>query len=368
MEKTSEKALSSKQLIAVVAIIGLGLNMLNLPALAVMQAGKDGYIAMLVMVAADCAALWLTLWTTENLRKVEWGRRVTAVLRVAAGVIGGAWSIAKLVLIVGEARLFYGETVFENLGKTAFSIFVCALIAVLGSGGKRAVGRLAELAVPITAVTAAILVFTSFVGDMDLTDVLPVLEGKEKVLFAPVKLALWTGNFPVLFCFCGDVEQGEYVKTKAVCTAATCGAAVVLLTFVLGAIYGSVTHLVFYGSNASSMNQYIGSYNFGRIDLIVFVLWSVALFIEAGVYSLSLVRSLSFLTKRDRPRLYSFIGAATVYAILDFVLTSKNSLLIFATEYAALPAAVIEFLLPPLVAVAVWITKKKKDEKKENDA
>lgn len=345
--------ISSRQLIAVTFILGLGLNMLNLPAVAIMEGGRDGWLSMVFITVIDCAMLYLTLLLMQKMR-VE-NPKAAACLKIIFGVVGLVWTMAKLVLLFGEMRLFYGETVFENLNWTVFLALIGALAAILGASKARSLGRLCELALPIVLTTSVLLVFTSFVGDVDYSDVLPMLYKNPAAIKSPWRLAMWTGNYPVLLGMFSKVEFKRGTKLFCVGAAAVSGMIATVITFALSAAYGSIRDLISYGSNASDMNQYVGGYNFGRIDLIIFTVWSVTLIIECGIYQFTAVRCFSAVIGIDKPKLYSFILAAAVYLVMNFGIDCKFKLFEFAYRFASPFAAAVQFVLPPIVAAVFGV-------------
>ena len=367
-ETRGTKAISSKQLIALVFVIGLGMNVLNLPALAVMEGGRDGWLVMLAVAVFDCVALYFTLLVMEKLENARCGKVLKRVLCIITGVVGFFWTLSKLALILGELRLFYGGTVFENIDWFLFLVVLGLLIAVMGAGGGRGLGRIGELVLPLAIGTVAVLIFTSFVGDIDFTDIFPTLHNNMGAVKSPLKFALWSGNYPVLFCFFKDVRLKKHTKLFATGAGAICGIAATVMTLPMSATYGAITHLISYGSNVSDMNQYVGSYNFGRIDLIIFTIWSVVLLIEAGLFQYACVRSMSAAIGKSVPWLYSGLAFLAVYILLNTGMSCKFKLFEFATHYAAIPAFVIQLAIPIAAAIVVGIMMKFKDHKTRTEA
>lgn len=364
----SKKAISSKQLISLVFVIGLGMNVLNLPALAVMEGGRDGWLVMLAVAVFDCIALYFTLLIMEKLENVSCGKALRRALCIIIGIVGFLWTLAKLALIMGELRLFYGGTVFENIDWFLFLIVLGLLIAVMGAGGGRGLGRICELVLPLAIGTVAVLIFTSFVGDIDFTNVFPTLHNNMGAVKSPLKFAMWSGNYPVLFCFFKDVELKKHTKLFATGAGAVSGIAATVMSIPMSATYGSITHLIAYGSNVSDMNQYVGSYNFGRIDLIIFTIWSVVLLIEAGIFQYACVRAMSATVGKSVPRLYSGIAFLAVYILLNTGMSCKFKLFEFATHYASVPAFVLQLAVPVIAAIVVCIVMKFKNKSEQAEA
>ena len=357
----SKKAISSKQLVALVFVIGLGMNVLNLPALSVMEGGRDGWLVMLAVAVFDCVALYCTLYVMEKLESVKFGKALSKTFSVIIGVAGFLWTLSKLSLIMGELRLFYGGTVFENIDWFLFLVVLGLLIAVMGAGGGRGLGRICELVLPLAIGSVAILLVTSFVGDIDFTNIFPSLYKNIDAVKSPVKFALWAGNYPVLLCFFKDVELKKHTKLFATGASAISGIAATVMSLPMSATYGAITHLISYGSNVSDMNQYVGSYNFGRIDLIIFTVWSVVLLIEAGVFQYACVRSISPTVGKSVPWLYSGIAFLSVYILLNTGMSCKFKLFEFATHYASVPAFILQLAVPIAAAIVVGIIVKFKN-------
>lgn len=347
-------AVSSFQLFSMSFIIGLGLNILNLPALLVMEGGRDGWLVMLIISVFDCAALYCTLAVMDYLKKTDEKRTLCRVLEIVFGVILFFWILCKLVLLIGEARLFFGKTVFDNLDWLVFLALLCTLSAVLGGGGARGLGRLSELLLPIAVVTVVVIVLTAFAGDVDFGDVFPMLYNNAAALKSPLKYALWTGNYPVLFAFFRKVEFKKHTKLLSVGAAAASGVLATALTLALSAAYGSVSQLIYYGNNAADMNQFVSNYNFGRIDLIVFTVWSIVLLAETGLFQHCGVRALCDIVGKKKPWLYSWLISLAVYALMHTLAPCDVRLFEFATAYAA-PFAVVVQVLPLLSALGCLI-------------
>lgn len=350
-------SVSSKQLIALTFIVGLGLNILNLPALTVMAGGRDGWFTMLLIGAADCLLLYCTLFVMDKMKRSRRAMGAAKVFSAVFSVLFALWAAVKLILILGEIRLFFGKIVFENLDWLVFLVLPLALVGVLGASTCRGMGRLSELALPLGVITVAVLLFTAYAGDVKLSDILPILYKNTDALTSPLKLMLWTGNYPVLFCLFKKVDFKKHTKLLCTGAAAVCAAVAVAFTLALSAAYGSVSFLIDYGSNASNMTQYVGSYNFGRIDLIVYAVWSVVLLVEAGLFQMAAVRAIGWTAGRQMPRLYSAAIAVSMYALLSFLFPTSNALFDFATGFASLVTGVLQVLAPLTAALVCLFVK-----------
>ena len=214
------------------------------------------------------------------------------------------------------------------------------------------------------------IVLTAFSGDVDFGNIFPTLYNNAEAFKSPLKYALWTGNYPILFGFFRNVEFKKHTKMLCVSAAAISGALATALTFALSAAYGSVTQLIYYGNNAADMNQYVSNYNFGRIDLIVFTVWSVVLLVETGLFQQGCVRALTSVVGVKKPWLYSWLTALAVYILMHTVAPCDVRLFNFATVYAAPLAVGIQLL--PLIAAAVcfvvWLVRKRKEGKEVDKA
>ena len=353
--RTRTNALSSHQLIAMTFIIGFGLNMLNLPAVLVMDGGRDGWLAMLFITAVDCVALYFTLLVMRRFREVNVSGKAYKIIRTVLAVVFLIWSLGKLMLIIGEARMFFGKTVFANLDWLVFLGLLGALAAILGAGGGRALGRLCELFLPIAAVAVIMLVVMSYSGGTHFSDVLPILHNNADVLKCPIKYALWTGNYPVLCVLFRNAEFKKHTCAVSTAAAGISGIMAAALTFALSAAYGNMRQLIYYGSNAADMNQYVSNYNVGRIDLIVFTVWSVVLLIESGIFQHAAVECVSAIIPKSYPHIYSVAVGVVVYVLMNLLVPCDVRLFTFATKYMPYYSLAVQTALPAVGAAAVAV-------------
>lgn len=353
-----QKALSVRQVTVLVFITAVAVKMFMLPSLLAAEIGRNAYWGMLAYIAIDFAVLVLVAFA---IRRVKCGfyqllertlGRIVSRIVVALSV---AFLLFKLTLILGEVRIFFSESVFEDFGWALYILPLLALMAYAGAKSLRFLGRTAEIVVPFILVSM-VLLFILTAGKVDYSNLLPVLKdgGGDWT-----KFSVWLGDYSVMVVFIGKVDKGKAPKTRWLLGGAIGALAVEAFTVMICAAYGNLSHLLEYGHNLGAMAQHSGTQNFGRLDLLVFTVWVAAVIVKLMLYMYAVSRHTAFVTTVQKPLLWALSAAAVVYVLAVFVLPTVGALYGAAAGWVRYLALVEQFALPVLTLVATFLPQRR---------
>lgn len=358
----SERRISVAQLFTVIFILGMSLKMLMLPVLLLKSSGRDSVLGMsgillseLLCLGACIAAILLAPQKsfTELLEN--------CVGKIAAKIVFvllALFFFGKLVLISGEVRIFFSENLFGEFPWRLYGIPFFGLCIVMGMGTLRAIGRSAQFLFPFIAV-ATFVMFVLIAGGVDFHEVFPIGEfGYANVFRASYKFAMWYGDYSLLVVCLGAVKRSRH--TVAISLTAGILSACVVLFFMFGltATFSNVCNLIRFGQNVTGMSHYaLGNIMQGRVDLVLFCVWLISVFIKAGMFSFAVV----FFVRAVLPvggALPSVLLGLALY-IISVCTPSATSMHSFMTQYLSIPALIFQIAVPALMLGVVLVARHK---------
>ena len=267
-----EKTLTSRQFSVLAFTAAVAVKMFMLPSLLVAEAGRNGYIWMLVYVAIDLAALALIAVAAVKAKRSFYELTESVLGRIGARVLlvlCAAYILFKMTLMLSEVNVFFSEAMYENFSWPVYLIPLLAVLAYAAARSPRVVGRTAEITLPFVA-ASMLLLFVLSATKPDYANLLPVLRESRGAVF---DYTLWLGDFSPLAVFIGKIERKKRTGTKLMLAGLAAGLAVVAFTVILSAEYGNISGLIEYGHNLGGLPTHSGSQNFSRLDLLVFAVW-----------------------------------------------------------------------------------------------
>lgn len=359
-----EKTLSVRQVSVFVFITAVAVKMFMLPSLLTAELGRNAYWVMLLYLAIDFAVLCLVVLAIRRAQCGFYELLTATVGKVAARIvlaIGVLFLLFKLALMLGELRVFFAQSVFEQFGWSLYILPLLALMCFGASKSLRFLGRTAEIVVPFILLSMALL-FILTAGRVDYTNLLPILKdgGGD-----PIKYSLWLGDYSVLIIFVGKVANGKAPKTRWLIGGAVGALCVEAFTVMICAAYGNLGHLVELGHNLGAMAQHSGTQNYGRLDLLVFTVWVSAVVIKLMLYMYAVSRHTAFITTVGKPLLWASIAAAIVYIVSVVALPSTGILYGAAVGWMRYVALVEQFALPIITAIGACVRYKRGSHEKE---
>lgn len=371
------KQISTKQFVCVQFLIALAIKMFMLPALMLRIIGKDSYIVMLIWIGVETVNLtFVLLLARRNPDKTMFDILGEAFGKVVSRIIVGMlalFALAKSVLIVGELKMFFSITMYDEINWTIMALPLMALLAAFAIRSLRATGRTSEIVAPFVLVCTLIL-GGLIIGDMQGDDLLPFLEdGFSPVAKGITMFPMWFGDITVLLLFVGNIKIGRGFFIASYAAKLLAGAAVMLFSCTLFATYANINTLIDYGHNISNMSQFsMGSQDYGRFDLIFYCVWLLSVFIKLATVFMLAERSVEFIAGGGNRYVITLCCVAALYILSEFVLGNQNTLFQFATgaaKYVVVPPAVIAPLLLYVTALVKYKPNRasKKGERKDED-
>lgn len=359
---------SLRQFILLTFLIGMAMKMFNLPVLMLRLCGRDAFSVLIVELVIDLALLALVVAVVASSGGLGFYELLAAsfgkVFAKAVAAVSGAFWLIKLYFMLVDVRLFFSNTVFPSSVGALHLLPLIAVLAYFASRPLSSAGRLGEIFAPLAAAGMVLLGLLTF-PHVDFGGLRPQLaDGAADLGKGLVSLPMWFGDFTLLLTATGRADGGKKLAFSMI-AAVVSFAALTLFSAVLFASYGDMPDLLTYGHSISSIAQYdVGSFRFGRFDLVVFCMWLSAVFLSAGMIAAFFSRSMAYLFGG---RAGAVVSAAGGVALLAAMALSVN--LNLATEaamkYFALSAAIVQYGLPVLgaAACAVKAARRKRGEK-----
>lgn len=339
-----------------VFLIGLAMKMFNLPVLMLRFCGRDAFVVLLIEGAADLILLAAVITVIVCARNVTlfgllesaFGVVVTRIIALAAGLF---W-LLKLFFMLVDVRIFFSNTVFTAPLEAVHVLPLIALLVYFALKPLSVAGRLSELFTP-AVVVSMLLLGALTVGKVDFGGLRPLLaEGSEPVVKGLSSLFMWFGDFTLLLMATGKSDGGKKLYIALPVGAAAFGC-ITLFSAVLFASYGDMPELLSYGHSISNITQYaVGSFKFGRFDLLIFAVWLSAVFVSSGMIAAFFARCMNYVFGDKIGRITLFAGALAVYVATAFTV-NLNAVTETAMVYFAVPAAVVQYGLPALCIAAL---------------
>lgn len=348
------KQVSIKQFVAIQFLVALAVKMFMLPALMLRIVGKDSYIVMGIWIAFEFLNLTFFLITAKR----NPDKTIYDILSDALGKAGSriaivlfsAFFVIKGVLIISEIKMFFSVTMYAEIGWAIMIIPLLVLLSSFAIRSLRAMGRTAEIILPIVLISTLVL-SGLLIGDMQGDNLMPVLENgfspvAEGLLIFPV----WFGDITFLLIFLGNVKLGKGFVLATLLSKLFASLLVMFFSSMLFATYANMGTLIDYGNNVSNMTQFsLGAHDYGRFDLLFYCVWMLSVFMKLALIFYFLTRNVSFVINSRNNYLIAACCAVAIYVISEFFLENENTVFLVCTgvvKYIVCPPA---FIMPGLL-------------------
>lgn len=347
---------SLRQFILLTFLLGLAMKMFNLPVLMLRLCGRDAFIVLIAELIIDLILLVLVVLVVV----LSGGKGFYELIENALGkvtakvtaVVAGAYCMVKLYMMLVDVRLFFSNTVFPS---TIGALHLIPLIVVLVYFALKplsSAGRLSEIFSLFVIVGMVLLGVLTF-PHVDFDGLRPLLaDGPDKVFEGMSALFMWFGDFSLLLILTGKTGGGKKALFSLI-AAVVSFICLTLFSAVLFASYGDIPELLTYGHSISSISQYaVGSFRFGRFDLVIFSLWLFAVFLSAGMMTLFFSRSMSYAFGAKAERILTYALGIAMFAAIALTI-NLNLAVEWGMVYFAIPSAVVQYGLPVMGIVAL---------------
>lgn len=348
------KQVSIKQFVAIQFLVALAVKMFMLPALMLRIVGKDSYIVMGIWIAFEFLNLTFFLITAKrNPDKTIYDILSETLGKVVSRIVVVLFSsffVLKAILIISEIKMFFSVTMYAEIGWAIMIIPLLVLLASFAIRSLRAMGRTAEIILPIVLISTLVLTGL-LIGDMQGDNLMPVLENG----FAPVAKGLitfpvWFGDITFLLIFLGNVKLGKGFVLATMISKLFASLLVMFFSTMLFATYANMDTLIDYGNNVSNMTQFsLGAHDYGRFDLLFYCVWMLSVFMKLALIFYFLTRNVSFVINSRNNYVIAVSCAVALYVISEFFLENENTVFLVCTgvmKYIVCPPA---FIMPGLL-------------------
>ena len=363
----TEKRISTAQLFTVIFILGMGLKILMLPVLMLKVVGRDSVLGLAGMGVLELLCLGAMLAAVMlSPEKSFFDMTVELVGKAAAKIIFAflaAFFFFKLLLLVGEVRVFFSENLLQNFSSTVYSLPLCGLCVVMGMGTLRAIGRTSQFLFPFIAV--AMLCLFVFIGmGVDYSEIFPLGDCGFKSTFTnSFKHSMWFGDYSSLVAVIGSVRRTKRTATAGVIAGIIASLTVIFYMLGLTASFSNVCYLLRFGQNVTGMSHYaLGDVMQGRLDVMLFCMWIVSVLVEAGFYSFTTVSCLEKVIPVKK-ELLSLSAGVLLFAVL-LLWQSTSDLQAFAINYFSVPAAVFQIAVPVFAVIVTAVARRREKKKR----
>ena len=351
-----KERISTTQWCVLVFICSMAIKMFMVPALLVKVSKNDSIFVMCFYLLLEIINTLLVVLTAKrNPDKTYYEILKTAFGNVCSKIIIVYFTVfllVKYLLILSEIKVFFSVSVYDSINWKVMILPIIALCITYANKTLRAIGRSAEIFVPII-ITSTLILCVFLIGNIDMSNLLPFFDnGLQDFLRGIDTFPVWFGDVSLLLICLGNIKMTKKTVVFTVVSRVASALLVVSFSMIMFATYCDIPHLVDYGHNVSSMTQYsVGGNDFGRFDYIVYCFWLFSVFIKLSLIFYVCVRNVSFVINKKNNAVISLVLGAVCYVLTSFVLRNENityTLCTSAFKYFLIPA---EFLLPILVFV-----------------
>ena len=265
-------------------------------------------------------------------------------------------------------KQFYGSFVLPEMP----AVFVMGVLAIVSAfsvyKGLETIARISLVAVVISLATVTIT-FLLLLGNMDLTNFLPVLEASPKNFFQSIHIfsSISFCEVVVFLMIFPAVNHETKKKAGKYALGGFAIAAVILLVTVVRntAVLGPSTSILANASYDAARLINIGEV-LTRIDLLIAISITIALFIKVSVYYYVSAQSIAQLFRmRSISTLLIPLGIiAVIIGMIAFDSSVDNYT--NAIAYHPIYTLPFEFVIPPLSVFVAWVRKLHKQSGAKN--
>ena len=360
------KKIDASQFSVFIFIAVMALKIFLAPGLLIKYSGRDGWISMLIFVVIELAMLLVILFIVKiNPDKSFYELLADSVGKIVAKailVIVVALLMAKIILMIGELKLFFTTEILKSIDFVVCLIVLLFMLVVFAVKGLTPMGRMAQLFFPFILGALVVLFFLT-VGNIDLTGLSPIVPDAGNILGTLNKFPMWFGDVAVLLVFTGKVKQRKKFVLRSMVSALISSVAVMYFAIVLFETYGDYPNIIDYGHNISNMVVYSsGSYLFGKFDIPIFCIWMISIFIQIILSFYAISSFIGAVVGKGSNLIWAIVVAVALFVLCEFVFDSKSSLFELGTSWTRWLCLAVEVVLPIALLIISLISRRKKNE------
>ena len=276
------------QLLMLIIVVISGGKVLSLPGIMAGMAGRDSWIAMCLLFAADLVCLACMLWALginkEGLDINEiFCRSLTKPVAKALFLLYAVFFFTRVTGGMLDVLELVSSSLSVVTNWVAFALPTLAVITFMAVKGLRNIGRVTQIFF-IFIFASVLLILLLSVGHTDFGGLKPTLSGGfGKVIDCAFNVNFWFSDGVFLLFLAGRVKTGKdfYAKTKG---PVQLGAALtVCLDVVFLALFGNLARYAVSALSKVSGFNITGSV-YGRLDWVFIVLWMSSVIIKTTLF------------------------------------------------------------------------------------
>lgn len=353
--------IKAKQISILLLLVVPGGKFLSLPSMLAKEAGRDAWLAVLLLFLVDFLCLAFVLWginrNKSNMTFMEILSRT--ITKVGAKIVIFMLFIFYVLRLVGLAMPtfeLFTITFSTKINWLAFVLVLSILTVFCASLGLNALARFSQvMAVLVCLALASIIVFPML--QLKVNNLLPVLEDG----FGPVGKSmwdyhLWFSDYFFIYLIMDKIKDRKGLFTNNLIMFSVG----VLLTLAMNILFtshfgelGEFTNL-----GLSKLSQFsIGMSSNGRTDWLSLSVWILSIFIKLTLLTFSAYRCLHFVIGAKKPFIiWLSLPIVAFYLMPLFVAT--DDFFNFASTYLGIPYLLIQYVLPLLLPFLVAVAHK----------
>ncbi len=370
-KKSKGKQSSGKQFVVVVFIMAIATKMFILPIYLIQSAGRDGYVVLAITSAVELLFLIITILAMRLSQERDFFTLLTSVFgKIGAKVIVALFALFlffKINVAATETITFYTDSVFADFDSSIMTIVLLVFLVAVANRTLRALCRLNEIITPIIVIGITGIMTLAIITGTDLANIFPAFQNMGRFMYSLVHNLSWMGDFTPLVLFVGRTE----IKKKGTAIAAGASgliglALVVFQSLVMCSAFGNVPELVDSSTNISGILQYTVGNVYGRVDMIAFILWSIAAFVETAMFFYAASRCIEFVIGKNAHFAVGLGLGVALFITLIFGLTDPT---VFEALMSCYSTSVISPLFTagiPVLALVCALVIRRKDKHNGN--
>ncbi|MCL2256323.1 MAG: GerAB/ArcD/ProY family transporter, partial [Firmicutes bacterium] len=285
----TKKDLTTLQFVIIILLLGLGTKVFMVPLLLLKSSGRSSIFTLLIFFAIEFFIVMMFLLS----QKISQNKTANEVIEKTFGKIVSKgvslvfifYAIFKIILFIAIIKNYLFTNFFDGF---VWAIYLLPLIVVLSCFGFRSltsIGRVGEILAPFVLI-AVVLVGVLIAPNMRLYSVLPFIENVGDSLINVRTLPMWFGDYILLFVMMGRIKTSKKrFKTKVILSVILAEVVAIAFAIMIFSAFIDVAQFLDLGQQISAITQLsLMRVAGGRVDVILFAVWMMAIIITAGLY------------------------------------------------------------------------------------
>lgn len=356
------KSLSTRQSVIILSFVMLCTKIQRFPAFLSQEYGNRGWIFLLLSLAFDIPFILIAL----RISVLTKGKTIFQALSIKCGKLaailysffGALLLMVKMGTPYKGTHEFFVSAIFDNLNWDWFSIIFVLLIIFVAAGELNRIGRTAEVMF-LFALTGFVGMIVLGTSTAQFEKLLPLEFFKPLEFFRGIKIFnQWTSDYIIVLFFVGRVKENKF-KTAILSTYAI---TLVFSAFFLAVFYANYENLsIMQDVGISAVTEFsLFSLPLGRVDWIL-VLFAMSSSLIAVCF-LACAAVIGFNEATKIPKKYIAVAFGIACYLLDTkVFTSASIFANYYTNYITYFLLSINYIIMPIIWIALAITKNKKN-------